>query len=61
MEETIKVEMTKEETVELQQLLDEVARRLNQSHEEMAQAQVRIEAYGLQTQTIIDRMRQRAA
>ena len=59
MEETIKFEITKEESVQLKQLLDEVTRRLDQAHEEMAQSQVKIEAYGVQTQAIIDRMRQR--
>ena len=59
MEETIKFEMIKEESVQLKQLLDEVTRKLDQAHEEMALSQVKIETYGAQTQAIIDRMRQR--
>lgn len=61
MEETIKFEMTKEESIQLKQLLDEVTHRLDQAHEEMVQSQVKIEEYGAQTQAIIDRMRQRTA
>ncbi len=61
MEETIKLEMTKEEAAQFQQVLDECLSKIEKIREQMAQDQVEIEQYGSQTQAIIDRMQRKAA
>ncbi len=61
MEETIKLEMTKEEAAQFQQLLNEGLSKFDKIREQMARDQDEIERYGAQTQAIIDRMKQKAA
>ena len=61
MEESIKLELTKEEAAQVQQVIGECLRRIDSIQNEMARDQVEIERYGAATQAIIDRMQQRAA
>ena len=56
MEETIKLETTKNETKHWQQQWDEILAKLDKIHEQMAEDNLLIEQYGAQTQAIIERM-----
>lgn len=58
MEETIKLEMTKEEAVEL---MDSYLEKLKQIQERMAQRQVVIEQYRAETRAVIERLNRKAA
>ena len=61
MEETIKLELTKEEAAQVQQVVGECLRQIDSIRVEMAQDQIEIEKYGAATQAIIDRMQRKAA
>jgi hypothetical protein len=61
MEETIKLELTKEEAAQVQQVIGECLRRIDSIREEMARDQVEIEQYGAATQAVIDRIQGKAA
>ena len=61
MEETVKLELTKEEAAQVQQVVGECLRQIDSIRMEMAQDQVEIEKYGAATQAIIDRMQRKAA
>ena len=61
MPETIKLEMTEKEAVELTELMDVYLDKIKNIREEMAKDQIEIDRYAAATEAIIDRMKQRAA
>ncbi len=58
MAETIKLEMTEEEAI---QLMDEYLDKIKNIREEMAKDQIEIEQYRAETRAIIDRLNRKAA
>ncbi len=61
MPETIKLEMTEKEAVELTELMDVYLDKIKNIREEMAKDQIEIDRYAAATEAILDRMKQRAA
>ena len=61
MEETIKIEMTKEEATALRELVNGSLEKIKQIRERMAQRQVRIEQYRAETRAVIERLNRKAA
>ena len=61
MQETIKLEMTEKEAVEMTELMDVYLDKIKNIREEMAKDQIEIDRYAAATQTIINRMKQKAA
>lgn len=58
MAETINLEMTEEEAI---QLMDEYLDKIKKIREEMARDQIEIEQYRAETRAIIDRLNRKAA
>jgi len=61
MPETIKLEMTEKEAIEFTELMDVYLDKIKTIREEMAKDQNEIDRYAEATQSIIDRMKRKAA
>ncbi|MDX2042158.1 MAG: hypothetical protein SF097_12970 [Acidobacteriota bacterium] len=61
MPETINLEMTEEEAVQLKDLMSDYLDKIKTIRSEMEKDQLEIDRYAAATQAIIDRMKQKAA
>lgn len=61
MEETVKLEMTKQEAAQLRELLDSYLEKIKQIQERMALDQSEIEHYRTETRSVIERLKRKAA
>lgn len=61
MPETIKLEMTEKEAVELTKVMDECLEKLDKIFEQMDKDQVEIETYHAQSRAILERLQGKAA